>query len=216
MAKDSSHLLCDRSWMYQRQFDDGAFNIKFLRGVEEFLKFAISKSRVVEIRCPCSKCRNFEFKNSSEVRDHLLQNGFVENYYDWRYHCYIIDGERSSSNAFDQENQLVRSVHDAADSRFPNKFHTCFPLSNSPNDEEHSPQYQPQTHPQILYHQNWHHQQYFVEELDDDEDMDDEEEEEDEEGQPQVHQHQPQRQLASWDNSEDHRPLLPWLPIKKQ
>ena len=60
MADDDEYFLYNRSWMYKRQFDDGAYNIKFLRGVEDFfLKFAISKGPSVEIISTCVKYKNF-------------------------------------------------------------------------------------------------------------------------------------------------------------
>ena len=40
-----------------KEFDDGAFNIEFIRELEEFIKFAILKSRSSKIRCPCAKCK---------------------------------------------------------------------------------------------------------------------------------------------------------------
>ena len=44
MTDDGSYYLYNRNWMYEREFDDEAFNIEFIRGLEEFLLFAISKS----------------------------------------------------------------------------------------------------------------------------------------------------------------------------
>ena len=84
--------------MYQREFDDEAFNLEFIRGLEEFLKFAISKSRSSKIRCPCGICKNIVFKTPNDVRDHLLWKGFVEDYYDRRYNYGISASESSSAN----------------------------------------------------------------------------------------------------------------------
>ena len=105
MADDDEYFLYDRSWMYKRQFDDGAYNVKFLRGVEAFLNFAISKSQSVEIRLTCVKCKNFNFKKPNEVRNHLLRKGFIGDYYYWRYHYDLLVGE-GCINAFVCEDQL--------------------------------------------------------------------------------------------------------------
>ena len=45
-------LLNDRSWMYKRPINSD-YNIKFMQGLEIFLKFAINKSEVVGITCSC-------------------------------------------------------------------------------------------------------------------------------------------------------------------
>ena len=98
MTDDGSYYLYIRNWMYEREFDDGSFNIEFSRGLEEFIKFTVSKSRSSKIRCPCAKCKNVVFKKPNDVRDHLLRKRFVEDYYDWRYHYDIAAGEGSSGN----------------------------------------------------------------------------------------------------------------------
>ena len=132
MMDDGSYYLYNRNWMYEREFDDGSFNIEFIRGLEEFIKFAVSKSCSSNIRCRCAKSKNVVFKKPNDVRDHLLRKVFVEDYYDWRYHYDIAAGEGSSgNNAFvrkevnvpspthnPKENNYVRIVHDAAASIF--------------------------------------------------------------------------------------------------
>ena len=82
MADDGSYYLYNRNWMYEREFDDGSFNNEFIWELEEFIKFAVSKSRSSKIRCPCVRSKNVVFKKPNDVRDHLLRKGFVENYYD--------------------------------------------------------------------------------------------------------------------------------------
>ena len=47
------------------------------------------------------KYENVAFKNQNDLRDQSLRKGFVEAYYDWRYHYEIAAGEGiSGSNAF--------------------------------------------------------------------------------------------------------------------
>ena len=50
--------------MYENEFNDRSFNIEFNRGLEELIKFAVSKSRSSKIRCPCAKCKNVVFNNT--------------------------------------------------------------------------------------------------------------------------------------------------------
>ena len=40
---DDSYYLDNRNWLYEREFDDVSFNIEFIWGLEEFLKFVVSK-----------------------------------------------------------------------------------------------------------------------------------------------------------------------------
>ena len=54
MTDDGSYYLYSRNWIYEREFDDGSFNMEFIRGLEEFTKFAVSKSLSSKIRCPCA------------------------------------------------------------------------------------------------------------------------------------------------------------------
>ena len=157
MTDGGSYYLYNRNWMYEREFDVGSFNIEFIKGLEEFIKFALSKSRSSKIRCPCAKCKNVVFKNPNDVREHLLRKGFVEHYYDWRYHYDIAAGEGSSgNNAFArqqlpedvlpeepiaEENNYARMVHDAAASRFPDAYENIFPQNEYGYVEAQSPEY---------------------------------------------------------------------------
>ena len=63
MMDDGSYYLYNRNWMYEREFDDGSFNIEFIRGLEEFIKFAVSKSHSSKIRCSCAKSKMLSLKN---------------------------------------------------------------------------------------------------------------------------------------------------------
>ena len=77
------------------------FNLKFsyrhtktyLQGVNSFLAFAFRNSAVgSKILCPCRKCVNSFWKEASEVREHLICDGFLKGYRTWTLH-----GEGSSS-----------------------------------------------------------------------------------------------------------------------
>ena len=72
-----------------------AFNTKvscrhettYLQGVERFLVFAFSNSAVGrKILCPCRKCVNSFWKEASEVREHLICDGFLRGYRTWNLH----------------------------------------------------------------------------------------------------------------------------------
>jgi len=65
----------------------------YLQGVNGFLAFAFSNSAVgSKILCPCRKCVNSFWKEASEVREHLICDGFLKGYRTWNLH-----GEASSS-----------------------------------------------------------------------------------------------------------------------
>ena len=58
-----------------------------------FLAFAFRNSAVgSKILCPCRKCVNSFWKEASEVREHLICDGFLKGYMIWNLH-----GEASSS-----------------------------------------------------------------------------------------------------------------------
>ncbi|GLT54886.1 hypothetical protein SLA2020_280470 [Shorea laevis] len=78
----------DKSWMKMWRG-----TVEYIRGVEAFLRFAISNSTTKDlIVCPCKKCR-FRYKlHRDEVYDHLIGlNGIVEGYTDWIWHGEKID-----------------------------------------------------------------------------------------------------------------------------
>ncbi|KAK1369205.1 hypothetical protein POM88_035297 [Heracleum sosnowskyi] len=106
----------DRAWMYQRKDKRGCLNPVFLKGLDNFIQYVISRPSSyngTNIQCPCSKCRNFGgFWNAETVKLHLMKNGFVSDYYVWSRHGepYIAgqSGEQSSthySNTQDRTNE---------------------------------------------------------------------------------------------------------------
>ncbi|XP_055961459.1 uncharacterized protein LOC130015401 [Mercurialis annua] len=59
--------------------------------LEDFVNFTIQHPECMsgeEIKCPCSrtKCRNKNFRDVEVVKLHVLQSGFVPNYYVWIHH----------------------------------------------------------------------------------------------------------------------------------
>ena len=68
---------------------------KYLQGLAKFLGYAFNKSSVEnKILCPCKNCVNSYWREESEVREHLVCEGFVDGYKQWMFH-----GERVSSSS---------------------------------------------------------------------------------------------------------------------
>ncbi|KAK2433103.1 hypothetical protein QL285_018409 [Trifolium repens] len=80
----------DRSWMYDRTFlRRKGLKRRFTDGVEEFLNIVrVSPIVLLEggIRCPCVKCKCMAFKSEEEIRLHLYNTGFKDNYLIWTSH----------------------------------------------------------------------------------------------------------------------------------
>jgi hypothetical protein len=65
----------------------------YIQGVNSFLAFAFRNSAVgCKILCPCRKCVNSFWREASDVREHLICDGFLKGYRTWTLH-----GEASSS-----------------------------------------------------------------------------------------------------------------------
>ena len=86
-----------RQLMYNRMSSD-YLNPNFIKRVHVFVQFAISQPEWADgprIRCPCSKCKNRKFLEIENVKLHLVQKGFVGDYYEWRFH-----GETTTSRNY--------------------------------------------------------------------------------------------------------------------
>jgi Transposase-associated domain len=61
--------------------------IEYLRGVEEFMDYAIEDMGNQTILYPCRDFQNLRrFQNIKEVRVHLIRRGFKERYTQWLWH----------------------------------------------------------------------------------------------------------------------------------
>jgi Transposase-associated domain len=61
--------------------------IEYLRGVEEFMDYAIEDMGNQIIFYPCRDFQNLRrFQNIKEVRVHLIRRGFKERYTQWLWH----------------------------------------------------------------------------------------------------------------------------------
>ncbi|GLT95589.1 hypothetical protein SLE2022_132630 [Rubroshorea leprosula] len=87
----------NRCWMYRRRSPRGDCDDEFFDGLDQFFDFVYNCSGVnpnAKIRCPCSKYRNLSHHNKVTVREHLVDNGFMDAYSIWWAH-----GETLSSIA---------------------------------------------------------------------------------------------------------------------
>ncbi|XP_015698788.1 uncharacterized protein LOC102716551 [Oryza brachyantha] len=85
----------DKGWM-----DKPRHTPVYLEGLERFLNFAFGNSAVRnKILCPCRKCVNSSWRERTDVREHLICEGFIEGYRIWMFH-----GETSSSFMDNHEN----------------------------------------------------------------------------------------------------------------
>jgi len=80
----------DRSWINTLRISDA-----YEKGIEEFLQFAqhysISNYNGVKIKCLCVNCLNGRILSVSEIREHLLCDGFLKNYTTWTWHGELFD-----------------------------------------------------------------------------------------------------------------------------
>ena len=63
----------------------GYLNPKVIEGVHVFVQFSISQPKWTDgqrIRCLCSICKNRKFLEIENVMLHLVQKGFVVDYYE--------------------------------------------------------------------------------------------------------------------------------------
>nr|XP_016467687.1 PREDICTED: uncharacterized protein LOC107790290 isoform X2 [Nicotiana tabacum]XP_016467688.1 PREDICTED: uncharacterized protein LOC107790290 isoform X2 [Nicotiana tabacum]XP_016467689.1 PREDICTED: uncharacterized protein LOC107790290 isoform X2 [Nicotiana tabacum]XP_016467690.1 PREDICTED: uncharacterized protein LOC107790290 isoform X2 [Nicotiana tabacum]XP_016467691.1 PREDICTED: uncharacterized protein LOC107790290 isoform X2 [Nicotiana tabacum] len=94
----------EHGWMYERLDGRGGINSCFISGVDKFLHFAcFQRNRMSgdNVRCPCKKYHNIKYMDVETVRLHLLQFGFVENYFAWIY-----QGERCLTNELSSSSNL--------------------------------------------------------------------------------------------------------------
>ncbi|XP_071727304.1 uncharacterized protein [Rutidosis leptorrhynchoides] len=96
----------DRSeWMY----NIGRTSIEYMKSLDEFITIAetdqLQKGNE-KIICPCKKCFNGRaFNDSTEIRNHLILNGFMRGYTCWSYHGEsLVDHNRGDSGS-DEENE---------------------------------------------------------------------------------------------------------------
>jgi len=81
----------DRDWINLPRI-----NAEFENGVEEFIKFKFAQryegrsDDEVKFRCPCVNCLNGRKMNATQVREHLISDGFLKSYTIWKWHGELI------------------------------------------------------------------------------------------------------------------------------
>nr|GME09613.1 uncharacterized protein LOC109179592 [Ipomoea batatas] len=107
--------------MYTRM-RNGVLTKEFLDGLKTFIDFATTSQRSwmdgERIRCPCTqrKCQNTKFLDVPTMKYHLAKNGFVSDYYVWRFH-----GERIVTADVDRD---VGGPSQMTDEEASNAYHT--------------------------------------------------------------------------------------------
>ena len=79
----------NRSWMNESRLSPA-----YEEGVEQFLQFALERSRPNEngkFFCPCINCLNGRRKKVDDIQDHLLCDGIKRNYTTWIWHDEMTD-----------------------------------------------------------------------------------------------------------------------------
>ena len=107
----------DRQWMYNR-LSGGYLNPKFVQGVHVFVQFVISQPEWTDgprIRCLFSMCKNRKFLETKNVKLHLVQKGFVADYYEWRFH-----GETTTRRNYERGEGHTSAYA----TKSPNPYHT--------------------------------------------------------------------------------------------
>jgi len=76
----------DRDWINLPRI-----SAEYENGVEKFIKFAQRyEGRSVKFRCPCVNCLNGRKLNATQVREHLICDGFLRSYTIWTWHDELI------------------------------------------------------------------------------------------------------------------------------
>ena len=72
----------DKSWLTAPRS-----TVKFEEGVNNFIDFATERAGMRQsFLCPCKKCVNRYWLSHSQVRDHLICDGFMLGYSTWMFH----------------------------------------------------------------------------------------------------------------------------------
>ncbi|PHU02852.1 putative voltage-gated potassium channel subunit beta [Capsicum chinense] len=81
------NILEHKKWMTNRLFPSKvAYTDEFIKGMEEFIKFAYSQPKYLSgkvIRCPCKICKNMKHFMPDEVNVYIFKKGFTTGYWYW-------------------------------------------------------------------------------------------------------------------------------------
>jgi len=78
----------DRSWINTSRISD-----VYKKGVEDFLQYAKRNATVINgtYYCPCVNCVNGKRLDIELVREHVLCDGFLNNYTSWTWEGEVIE-----------------------------------------------------------------------------------------------------------------------------
>ena len=69
-------------------------SVEYENGVEQFIQFAQryegKSDDEVKLRCPCVNCLNGRSLNATQVKEHLICDGFFRSYTIWTWHDKLI------------------------------------------------------------------------------------------------------------------------------
>ena len=113
----------DRSWINTPRIIDA-----YEKEVEEFLHFgqhnAVSNDNGVTIRCPCVNCLNERILSISEIREHILCDGYLKNCTTWIWHGELLDLPSVSGALefvnFSMDDRLENMIRDVGVESFGN------------------------------------------------------------------------------------------------
>ncbi|XP_068466379.1 uncharacterized protein [Phaseolus vulgaris] len=139
----------DRSWINTSRISD-----TYEKGVEEFIQFAehnaVSYKNGVRIRCPCINCLNGRILSVSEIREHLLCDGFLKSYTTWTWHGELLDLPSvhggSDEVHFSMDDRLEDMIRDVGAESFANVV-----FENMSNDAE-TPLYPGSTNSKVVWY----------------------------------------------------------------
>lgn len=92
----------DRTWMLLPD----RFCRAYVDGVDSFIEFAkVHLGEEVEIKCPCTSCRNYFKKDYDTVKSHLLIRGMMVSYTTWLLHGELSqpDEEDDSEDEYNED-----------------------------------------------------------------------------------------------------------------
>ena len=109
----------DRSWIYARRT-----SAEYDNGVKNFLEFAIRNAagdKSGRFFCPCVNCLNLRRLCVTEIREHLICDGFLKSYTRWVWHGELVE-QRSTSNEVeadvDMDDRLEDMIRDIGEEAF--------------------------------------------------------------------------------------------------
>ncbi|KAF2310316.1 hypothetical protein GH714_007717 [Hevea brasiliensis] len=97
---------------------DRGLSEEYMQGVENFLEFAFTHSKLKRIiPCPYIKCNNFSHKTRDEVGNHLLMSAIVKGNTHWLYHGKFATEKTHIASEVENEDgdDILGMIHDAVE-----------------------------------------------------------------------------------------------------